>query len=306
MSEHWLSLSKLSLLTLVLAVVACAGCAAAHQPVAAVRAEANRLNERGIEAASRGDSAAAGSFAAAYRRYAAIEHYPGMVTTLLNTARLSMREGDGEQARQALARAEEMLAFVPNLAAEVAFEKAKLALRQGKLAEAATLAQTALAGSADNAKGRMTNLLAQVRVREGRPAEAKGLAERALGLARREDDRVEEANALRLLGELALAERAAQTASMLFAEALALDKGLAASARIAADLKGLAQAAEADGRLTDAAAFWQRAARVYEERNDAPAVAFCLERLAALYERLGDGGGAAAARERGGLLRSAK
>lgn len=302
MSEPLRSLRILPTFLLVVAVSA-GGCATSQQPLHALRAEANRLNERGIEAARRGDlPAAANSLAEANRCYAAMEHHPGMVTTLINSARVSMLQGDDAKARQALDQAEGLLPFTPELAAELLFEKAKLLLHEGKVAEAARLSEKALQSAEPGARGRMANLLARVRGQEGKRDEAAGLARSALSLAREAGDRQEEASALRLLGESALAKGGVEEATRLFSEALAVDKELAAAVKIAADLQGLAQAAEAGGRKEAALAFWQRAASVHGARRDRRAEAFCLERMAVIYGELGDDAGAARARERAGAL----
>ncbi len=299
MSEPCWPLRIFPALLLIVAVSA-GGCATSpSQPLPALRAEANRFNERGIEAARRGDlPAAASSLAEAYRCYAAMEHHPGMVTTLLNSARVSMRQGESDKARQALDRAEGLLPFTPELTAEVLFEKGKFLLHEGQVAEAARLSEKALQSAEPGSKGRMANLLARVRVREGKREAAAEMARNALALARETGDRQEEANALRLLGESALARGGADEATQLYSQAMLVDKEVAAGAKIAADLQGLAQAAEASGRKEAALAFWQRAATVHGARHDRHAEAFSLERQALLYGQLGDDVNAALARER--------
>jgi tetratricopeptide (TPR) repeat protein len=282
------------------AILAMAGCSGSlPPPLPPARAEANRLNERGIEADRRGDGATAmAAFSEAYRRYAAIEHFPGMVTALINSARVSSDRGDFSAAQQALTRADELSRFTPRLKAEVCFEQARLLLRRGKTGEALAWGERALFSADGREEARMLNLLALVRFRLAERERAEALAERALTQARRHDDQREQANALRLSGECALKRGDTASAGTYFNQALALDRDLALGAKIAADLRGLAATAELAGERQSALELWSRAADVSLAGSDRSGAIASLERLVLLYERVGDTGSAARVRTR--------
>ena len=276
------------------------GCSGAlPQPQPFVRDEANRLNERGLEAARRGyKSVAVTAFGDAYQRYAAVEYFPGMVTALINSARVNMGQDDLAAVQKALKEARTLVKFTPSLAAEVSFENAKLLLRQGKAAEALVWSQQALSMADQAAHGRMINLVAEIRFRLGEYEQADALASNSLTLAMAGSDRPEQANALRLLAECALARGKQTTAESRFNEALAIDKELALSARIATDLRGLARTAEQAGQREHAMGYWKRAANVSLTGTDQTNAVASLERLALLHEQAGDAASAARVRAR--------
>lgn len=282
----------MSILVVSLAIVSflLPGCAGTRpHPLPFAQAEANRSNERGVEAARRGDKAAAVSaFEKAYRGYAAVEHYPGMVTALLNIARVSTNQGDFAAARKALAKARYMIDFVPSLAAEFSFEQAKLLLRDGKAAEALPWGERALTLADEAARGRTTNLVADIACRLGNRERAISLAVTGLELSKRAKDRQETANAQRLLAELALEGGEMPMAASRFHEALSLDKELAASSKIAIDLEGLARVAEKAGERKKAVDFWERAANASLAGADPASATASLARIAEIHEQEGD------------------
>jgi tetratricopeptide (TPR) repeat protein len=148
--------SRKSLIGLVaLVILIASGCAGVSSyPVSFARIEANRLNELGLESLRRGNQAAAlEAFAEAYRRYAAVEYHPGMVTALVNTARIATGQGRTGIARQALDDALKLLEFTPGLAAEVYFEQSRLLLREGKVADAGPWAERAMAAGTEKHEG---------------------------------------------------------------------------------------------------------------------------------------------------------
>lgn len=280
-----------------LAMVGCSG--SLPPPLPPARAEANRLNDRGIEAEQRGDGETAlAAFDEAYQRYAAIEYFPGMVTALINSARVSSGRGDVSAAQRALTRAQELIRFTPRLATEVCFEQARLLVRQGNPREALAWGERALSGADETTEGRVLNLLADIRLRLGEREQAETLAERALTRALGHEDRREQANALRLRAECALRRGDAAAAESGFNEALAWDRELALGSRIAADLRGLAATAELAGERNRALELWARAANLSLAGSDRAAGIASLERLALLYERAGEAAAAARVRAR--------
>jgi tetratricopeptide (TPR) repeat protein len=133
----------------------------------------------------------------------------------------------------------------------------------------------------------MFNLSAEIFLNKGVRPQAGQLAEEALKLSRKSGDRREEANALRLLGGIELIEKRAGAAIVHFKEALAIDKELALSRKISADLRALSQSYESMGVMSDAAAYLQRAFDAALADGELKQSALDLEKLALLYERSG-------------------
>ena len=268
-------------------LAACASATPRQLPPLQLRAI--RHNEQGVAAEQRRDIARAmAEFAAAYRLHSAIENQPGMITALLNTARLHRLHGEPAKAADAVELALPLAAATPDLAAEIYFEKAKLLLSLGKRADAISWVDRAIAAAPRGSRGRMVNLLAEIRLRESAWPAARALAEEGLKLTRETADQREEANALRLLAETALGERQFTEAGNRFTEALTIDKGLGLPAKIASDLRGLAQTAAGGGDSKAALAFWERAADVSLASGDLKQTTANLRQLAEQAAQCGD------------------
>ena len=276
------------------------GCSTTPQRhFAPAQLQAIRLNERGIAAELRGNyTEAEVSFDAAYRLQGSIENFSGMAVTLVNKARLNRLQGKIAEAEQSIDTSISLLPHVPDMTAEISFEKAKLLLVGKKFKEAAAWSERARAAADGASRGRMTNLLAEIRFEEGDTASARSHASEALRLCRDSGDQREEANALRLLGRLSLVDRQWLEAGQHLNDALTIDKELGISNKITADLQLLGMVSEGMGRRDKALAYLQRAADTSYSDGDRRTASSIFAKLADLYEQSGDKGKASEARQR--------
>lgn len=238
-------------------------CVTPPKSVAPVVKQGERHNLKGLRAGGEKNyQKAAAEFAEAYRLYRSVEDYNGMVTALINSSRLHRSAGQSPLAAEATGQALLLVANTPQLAHEVWFEKAQLLLLQHDSASALLWGEKALAAARESDRPRMLNLLAEIERRQGEPLKAARLAEEAREQSRRHSDRREEANALRLLGNLELAAKRPKEAVSRFTAALVIDKELALNRKIAADLRALSSCHEQLGDEAAAAAFRRRAEAV--------------------------------------------
>jgi len=246
-----------------LLLVLLAGCATAPEPAAPARRNADTLNARGVELHRAGDMAgAARLFEQAQVQSQAIEYEDGIAQSLLNLARTRQAQGQAGEADAVLAR---MLGGVP-LAysaarrAEALAQRTVLALARGDGPAAARWQADALQACGKDCalQATLLNLGARIAFERGDAPDARRQAEAALAQHRAARNRIETANALRLIGAAALAQGDRQAAGQALEEALAIDKALAHSDKIFQDLVLLGHAADAPGRR----AYWQRALQV--------------------------------------------
>jgi tetratricopeptide (TPR) repeat protein len=258
-----------ALLLCFLAFAPLAGCSGpAPLPVPPAKEAAGVWNRRGLAAEARGDrDGAIAAFGEALKVNRSIEDADAAAVALVNLARVHRLKGELPDAK---GRIDEALALIgPGnpLFPETAFEKAMVALATGDRAAAGEWAEKAVRAETGPSRGRMLNLLARVRFLEGRMDEARSGAGAALEANRAAGARGEEANSLRLLGDVAAAG-GGKSAEGLYLEALAIDKEIAESRKIAADLMALGAAAAARGETERALAFYGRAAVVSRNGDD--------------------------------------
>jgi len=277
---------------LCLMLAACAGTQQKKSPLLIRKAE--RLNSRGITATEQGRlQAAEAEFAEAYKVYSRVEDHAGMVTVLVNSSRMYRLGGQAGKAAAMTSRAGEMVHHVPDLAAEVWFERAKVSLLQGDTDGALNWSDRALNASDDGNRAMIGNLRADIHLKKGDWQRCVELARESLALCRSAGDRHEEADALRIQADCQLAGRQPAGAADAYAAALELDKELALPLSIYADLKGLSASMVQLGDSRAAGDYLVRAAAI------AIAVAATLGATADLNALLLlDGTKAAAVRER--------
>lgn len=274
--------------TLVLLSVACAQTPRQKPPAQLQLAERNNL--LGMAAESRQKFAAAEiEFMEAYRRYSAVENYRGMVTALVNSSRLYRRQGNLAGTEAVLKQAEQLVPQAPELEAEVSFEMAKLALAKGEPVLAVNWAERAVQSAVAADRGRMLNLQAIACLQLSELPRARDLALAALKASRGVADRREEANALRLLGDIDYAAKLYPESREMYQAALPLDKELALSVRISDDLRGIARSLAATGELEAAAAYFQRSFAINMAERELGRGVKDLESLRELYERAKNG-----------------
>jgi tetratricopeptide (TPR) repeat protein len=277
------------LLACVLFWLAGAGCSGPlPPPVPPAKEKAAAWNRRGLAAEARGDrDEALAAFGEALKLRRSVEDADGAAVALVNLARIHRLQGDLPLAKERIDAAGLLLPPDSSLFTETAFEKAKIGLASGDLPAAKEWAAKAVDSEKGDASGRMMNLLARVLLLEGKGDEALGRAETALAANRKAGARGEEANSLRLLGDIAAARRDGTKAGDLYAAALSIDKDLAESRKIAADLRALGAVAAAGGDTGGALAFYARAYDVSLNGDDPRGAAAALLVMARLYEKTG-------------------
>lgn len=249
---------------------------------------------RGIQADSESSVVTAeAEFLEGYRLYRTVENYPGMLTALLNLAKLYRGQGEISKAADAADKAVELVAHDQSIAYEVFLEKGRVLLRQGKLPEALSLSEKAVASAPESEKSRAIIFNAEALLRSGQIELALAAAATSLKFARSGDDKRSEATALRVNGEILLAAGKPAVANENFASALAIDKELALSKRIAEDLDGLSKVAEARGDLKNAASFLQRRIDIWLSSERSCDLDAEFGRLALIYDGLGETAAAA-------------
>lgn len=277
------------LLTAALLTFFLAGCAQTKIKLPALLQQAEKHNLTGISAESKQKFIVAeDEFMEAYRLFSSVENYSGMVVTLINSSRLYRRAGETEKSAKVLNQAVKLIAQTPELESEVCFEKSKLALQNGDIAGALPWAERGVNSAGDRERARMLNLTAAIHFQMGALHKAREAAEAALKSGKSSNDRREEANALRLLGEIAAQEKQHRDSSRLFESALAIDKELAVPVRVSADLTALSHAAEAQGEIVQAAEYLQRAVDAQIGDRNSKAAAGNLDKLIKLYELSGN------------------
>ena len=257
------------LLCLIAAVAIFEGCSSpAPLPVPSARKHALSWNKRGLDAEARGNrDSAISAFEESLRINRSIEDFDGTAVSLLNLARVHRQKTELPLAKERIEETLRMVSPGSPIFTEAAFEKAKIELALGNLPDARDWAQKAVPAEKKPYSGRMQNLLSRIIFLEGKTGEALPLAETALESNREYRNRAEEANSLRLIGDIALAGGDPQGAKARYLEALVIDKELAESGKIASDLRALGAAALAGGETDKAIEFYERAVEVSRGGN---------------------------------------
>lgn len=249
---------------------------------------AERLNQEGIDAEQKDHfSEAEARFSESYRLYAAVEHYHGMVTALVNRSRLFRRQGMTARAEAAMTQADTLVVHTPDLRSEVFFENSRIAMLQGDTDGALRWAESAAAAAGEADRGRMANLLAGVYKVKGDTHRSTEFATAGLKLSRGSGNRREEANSHRLAGDAALVEKRYPDALQHYETALFIDKELAMTERVTTDLSALSTIAHASGDIVGAAAYLQRSVDTALAAGKSASAVADLERLAGFYSGSG-------------------
>lgn len=263
MTESWLAGVAVGALLL-------SGCAGSGDALPPVVREARERADDGHDAFAEGrlDEATL-SYGEALTRYRSIDDPVGIVRTLVNLAVVRNAADARSEAADCLDAIDRYVATLPaediegemqELLAEAAWMRAYLHLEAGRPAAASeALGRGRTLSPPRNLRGRFDNLEARLLLEQGRAGEARIVAERARRANGGSGDRAELADSHRLLGRAALVVGDAAAAFGAFDEALALDRELARPAKVAADLKGLAEASRLMGDSARSAAFAERA-----------------------------------------------
>lgn len=251
--------------------------------------EAIRHNQRGIRAEARGERLRAfEEFAESLRINRSIENSEGMVVSLVNSSRVHRHNGDAATALAVINGAIPLVTPRSPLYSEVAFEMAQALLLSGELNEASMWASKAAAAENGVKRGMMVNLLARTLYLKGTMAEAEAMAREALLLNRENGLREEEANTLRLLGDLQVNGKRRAEAAESFSQALAIDKALGKSRKIAADLRALAFLSQSQSDQDPALVFYRRAFAVSSAGGDWSGAADDLLEMSRIHEKRGE------------------
>lgn len=231
---------------------------------------------------------AARQYREAVRVARSVEDPEGIATNAINLSIVYQRLGRPEDARASLALLLERspLAFSPDRLAQAALRRSVLDMEEGRTADASAWLERAAAycGRSCSVSPAIHNVRGQLALEAGRPDQAAAAARTALATSRAAGDRAETANALRLLGGIALKSSDAAGAIGYLGEALAIDKEMAAPRKIYLDLVGLGRASALKGDRGAARLYYERARAVSEADRDAEGAA----KARALIEALGD------------------
>lgn len=168
-----------------------------------------------------------------------LDDQQGQAAVLVHQARLARQNNEQAPASQAVTQALQLSAGSA-LHADAAQEMALQELAAGRTDQARGWAEIALREERGNLLARRLNLLARIALIQGRTADAANLAEQALAKSGSEPLAAERANALRILGTVRGQQQQYAEGERLLEQALELDKQLELPARIAADLEALA------------------------------------------------------------------
>jgi tetratricopeptide (TPR) repeat protein len=270
-----------------LLLAACAAPPPAASPAGGEAAviEANRradvyLRNGDLEGAAR-------QYREALRVARSVEDAEGIAANAINLSIVYQRLGRPDDARASLALVldRSQLAFSSDRLAQAALRRSVLDMEDKRSVEAGQWLERAAAycGRGCSVSPAIQNVRGQLAMEAGRPEQAAAAAKAALSASRAAGDLAETANALRLLGGVALRSGDAAAAGYL-QEALAIDKELASPRKIYLDLVALGRASALKGDRSAARTYYERARAVSEADRDAEGAA----KARALIEALGD------------------
>ena len=261
-----------------------AGCGSARPPQNPSQQGANTAAQAAARAWSRGDAVQARAF---YERALAaaesVEDFDLAGAMLLNLALVQSSAGDLAGAH---ARVDRILAapqrYGATQASRAAARKALLYLDAPDLDAALSWADRAQAacGSPCALDATLGNVRAHVALQRGDAPGAVQSATRAAAQATPES--AEQANALRLLGRAQVQQSQHEAAAAALAQALAIDRKLGLSDRVALDLTAAADNEAARGQSAAAREYYERAIDVHRAAGRKDAADDVRKRLAAL------------------------
>ena len=251
-----------------------AGCATSSRAPSPAIDQALTLNQKAAAAfAKQNYPLALQLYQEAVRVHSTVENTEGIAINLLNVAATYRALGQHELAHRTLdaAFALRRLAAPTGLLAEAAYQHALLYFDENQTVAATDWLVKATGCCPDNAcaiAGKLQNLRSRMALARGETAHAIVLADQALSLNRARNDELEIANSLRLLGEARTHTGEFAAARARFNEALALDKTLGLSRKVAADLLGIGTALRGEHKPAEAVEYFHRAFTVSDAAND--------------------------------------
>lgn len=231
---------------------------------------------------------AARQYREAIRVARTVEDTEGIATNAINLSIVYQRMGRADDARATLALLLERspLVFSQDRMAQAALRRALLDMDEQRGESALEWLDRAAGycGRGCSVSAAIPNVRGQLALDAGRPDQAAASAKAALNASRASGDRAESANALRLLGAVAIRSGDAVSASAYLGEALAIDRELALPRKIYLDLMALGRASALRGDRAAARAFYERARAVSESDRDTAGAA----QASALIDALGE------------------
>lgn len=258
------------------------------KPLAARQAESIEANRRAELLFRGGDfDGAARQYQMALRSAQSVENVDGIAANAINLSIAYQRLGKHAEARASLDPVldHSSLSFPPARLAQAALRRAVLDFDERRHADAAAWLEKAATwcGQQECAlSSAINNVRGLLALEEGRTDAAAASARAALDASRGSGDRVEAANAMRLLGNVAIRAGDAAAALAPLTEALAIDRELALPRKIYLDLVGLGRASALGGERAAARAYYERALAVSAADRDAQGVAEARDRIRAL------------------------
>lgn len=258
------------------------------KPLAARQAEAIEANRKAEVRFRSGDfDGAVQQYREALRIAQSIEDVDAIAANAINLSIAYQRLGQHAEARTSLAPVLDPsgLSFPSARLAQAALRRAVLDFDERRHASAAEWLEKAAVWCGRQvctASAAIDNLGGLLALEEGRTEAAAASARAALDRSLGSGDRVEAANAMRLLGNVALRAGDAAAALAALAEALAIDRELALPRKIYLDLVGLGRASAQRGERAAARTYYERALAVSEADGNARGAAEVRELIRAL------------------------
>lgn len=242
-----------------------AGCATLPPRIASEeQRKIKDLNERALLSADQGHMLDSHKLLdEAVRRAYALDDQDSVALTSLNQSRLARHRGDLKTAVESANRAVK-LGTASNYYADAAQEMALIELSGNRFNEALRWAELSRNMEKGRLVGRRLNLLARIHLLIGNLDVAEQFANEGLKASERGDLYAEQANALRMLGNIYIKRGQFIKAGDTLNQALLRDKSLADSDKIAADLEALAELSKREGNEQKFAEYAQRARMVRE------------------------------------------
>jgi len=251
--------------------------------------QTEKLLERGLRAQQKSDLRQAEQlFADALALSSSIEDNPDRVIALVNLARLNRLGGKIDASNLYIDQALQICSAHPEFTSEVTYEKALVEIALKNNTDALKWASRALDAENGPSKGVRRNLLARTQLINGNLDTASKTATIALQENRNNDLPEEEANSLRMLGDIELKSRRLESAEKLLLEALEIDKRIGASAKIGLDLEKLAEVAERKNEPVQNADYLERACSVHLSAGRRDKAVVILQDLIKVYQKNGD------------------
>jgi tetratricopeptide (TPR) repeat protein len=250
------------------------GCSAKHPILSGTHQKAAEFNQNGGRAFQKGDfRKALFLYQEALKVNRSIEDHDGTAVSLINMASVYRSLGDTLNAHIC---ADEILNS-PGISysllrlTDAAFIKALLLADGGEYDAALIWADKSLslcqtAGCTDG--GSIHNLRAKIYLFKKEPASALVSGNKGLELNKTRNDTKETANSLRLIAEAKASLGQFDEAIRLYEDALATDKNLGLSRKVAFDLMGIGKVLHMQGKCEDAVKYFNRALSAGENGGD--------------------------------------